>query len=274
MTPAEIYFRRAKERGMRCIAITDHHHLDASAEVREIAARYPEIRWIPSAELSVTTSIGGFDLLCYGFALPLSPAMTGVIDRYHAWQCEYGASITRGIRALGHDYTDEDRMALLESYRAERIIEKQGNTHVRNSLQAEYFVKRGFINDVEAYRPLLREAAVAVSPPPLPAVESVVPVVHEAGALIAIAHPCRYFNGVDEKRMETLRAECALDGIECAYPMMPPDLVTQYRAYCVRHDMVSVGGSDCHIEKDLDTRFARHGGQDEWLNEFLARLER
>ena len=62
---AESYFRRARELGTRCLTITDHHVLDSLPEVVEVARAYPEIIAIPSAELTVTTSIGSVDLLCY-----------------------------------------------------------------------------------------------------------------------------------------------------------------------------------------------------------------
>ena len=48
---------------MRCLAITEHHNVDSQPEVRAAAARYPEVRLIPSAELTVNTSFGARDLL-------------------------------------------------------------------------------------------------------------------------------------------------------------------------------------------------------------------
>ena len=274
MAPVDLYFRRARDRGMHCIAITEHHHLDSLPEILRTGSRYPAVRFIPAAELTVHTSIGSVDLLCYGFPFEFGPALRDVIDHYHEWQREYGAALSRGLRAVGCDYTDDDRLALLKSYRAAHIIDEQGNTHVRNPLQAEYFVKRGFISDVEQYHDLLRRAAQAVPRPPYPAVDLVVPVVHDTGALIAVAHPRAYFNGIDEKHMDALRDECALDGIECAHPSTPPEFGAAYRRYCVRHGMVSVAGSDCHVPEHLDTLFARHGGTEEWLDELLGRLRR
>ena len=67
-THPENYFKRARELGVRCLAVADHHILDSLEEVLEIAQDYPDVRTIPAAELSVTTSLGAVDLLCYGFS--------------------------------------------------------------------------------------------------------------------------------------------------------------------------------------------------------------
>ena len=60
------HFKRARELGVKCITITEHHVLDSLPEVLEIAQDFPEVKMIPSAELTVTASIGAVDLLCYG----------------------------------------------------------------------------------------------------------------------------------------------------------------------------------------------------------------
>ena len=65
--------------------------------------------------------------------------------------------------------------------------------------------------------------------------------------------------------------------------MVPPELTAFYREYCEKHDLISTGGSDCHNPEDItdqnsneespEPRFARHIGEDFWLDEFLERIE-
>ncbi len=90
---------------------------------------------------------------------------------------------------------------------------------------------------------------------------------------MAIAHPFGYFRKDSVERMDALRLECSLDGIECAHPGVPPEFTGKYREYCERHGLFSTGGSDCHTDEDVATGFAGHGGPDEWLDEFLDRLD-
>jgi predicted metal-dependent phosphoesterase TrpH len=267
------HFKRARELGVKCITITEHHVLDSLPEVLEIAQDFPEVKMIPSAELTVTTSIGAVDLLCYGFPSELSPAMEQVLDAYHNWQRSSGAAISAGLSALGHPFSDEDRMKLLKTYRPDKAIAVQGNTHVKGGVIRQFCVDNGFMATVDDYRDLMKQATQKVTFPSYPHVKDVIPAVKAEGAVVAIAHPHGYFNQGDVERMDMLREECSLDGIECAHPSVPDDFTMVYREYCERNGLFSTGGSDCHSDADIEKVFAAHGGPDEWLNEFLGRVE-
>ena len=265
----EDHFKRARELGVRCLAITDHHVLDALPEALECSRSYPEVISIPSAELTVTTSVGAIDLLCYGFPRVLTPALQELKDSHHAWQRAAGAARSDALQAVGHPFSDADRLSLLQTYRPPEVIAVQGNTHVRNQVLSDYCVERGYIASNEDYGELMARARRAVPFPPYPAVEEVVPIVKDAGVRVAIAHPHGYFESGDRARMDILRQECQLDGIECAHRQVPPEFTPIYRAYCVEHGLFSVGGSDSHHDDDIRELFAGHGGADEWLDEFL-----
>lgn len=269
----ESHFRRARELGLRCIAITEHHVLDSQEEVQAVAKRYPDVRLIPAAELTVSTSIGAVDLLCYGFPAKQTAALEKLMATYHAWQQSRGEAVCRGMQAIGLDYTEAHRRELLKSYRPRKTLDVQGFTHVKNQIQRQYFLERGFVADPDDYRAVAIQAAKEAPLPRYPAVETVVPVVHEAGARVAIAHPFGYFQQDNEKRMDALREECALDGIECAHLSAPMEFTRKYRAYCARHGLFSCGGSDCHSDEDVQKLLGRHGGEEEWLDELLERLE-
>jgi len=268
----EDHFKRARELGVRYIAITDHHVMDAFAQVLECAKRYPEVTPILSSEITVTTSVGGIDLLCYGFPRELTPPLQELVDFHHDWQRATGAAWSKGLQASGYDFSDADRLALLETYRPAHVIALQGNTHVKNGVLSDYCVDHGFIASSEEYYDLKVRMRKEVPSPPYPPVDEVLPVLKEAGIKVAIAHPHGYFNQGDRARMDTLRQECQLDGIECAHRKVPPGYTLIYREYCVEHGLFSVGGSDSHTVGDIQELFAGHGGADEWLDEFLGCL--
>ena len=272
MTSVDVIFRRARELGVRCLAITEHHVLDSLPQVNRIAADYPGIRVIPAAEMSVDTSIGAVDLLCYGFPAKTPAAVQGVLDAYHVWQRECGSAISAGLQAIGIDYTDEKRRALLESYRPAEAMAVQGVTHVKGGLQRAYFREIGYAADDAAFNDLLARAERAVRVPPYPAVEDVVPAVKAAGVQVAIAHPYGYFDGANRRRMDTLAEECSLDGIECAHLSVPLDFTPVYRAYCEEKGLFSTSGTDCHSDEEVQSLLTRHGGEEVWLDEFLDRV--
>lgn len=272
--PPERYAACAQRLGMKCLAVADHHVLDGLQEVLFSAAKAPGVRFVTAGEFTVSTRLGTFDLLCYGFAAnPNSPGLCRVLDRYHAWQREYGGALSRAMAALGVDVDDQARLALLKTYRPAKALRVQGITHVKNQVLRRMLMDRGVIRTAEDYQGFLARAREAAAFPPYPDVEDVAPAIKEAGARIAIAHPFRYFEGVNLKRMDAIRDVCALDGVECAHPTIPHDVTPRYREYCVRHRLFSTGGSDCHAEGDVVSMLGAHAGRPEWLEEFLAAVD-
>ncbi len=270
---AEELLAAAADAGVRRIAITDHHVIDGLSEAVEAAARYPQVLLIRGAELTVNTSVGAVDMVCLGFTPAAIEALQPVWDAYHEWQRECGAAIAAGVRALGHDYTDAGREELLASYRPARTLAVQGMTHVANKMQRAWFIERGFIAGDEEYGPLLAAAGERVPRPPYPAAEFVLPAVKREGALVAIAHPTGYFRRDDRARMELLREELLLDGVECAHRRkVPEELTPFYRAWCEEHGLLSTGGSDLHWHEDVRDGIGAHIGEDAWWGEIEARL--
>ncbi len=280
---AELYFHQARKLGVRCLAITEHHNIDSAPEVEALAMQFPEVRVIRAAELSVNTSIGPVDLLCYNLPSEPTGRFAEVLQEYNEWQRASGGSKSAGMQALGYDYSDEARLELLRTYRPERVLARQGATAVKHAFEIQYFQDRGYFSSDEEKVNLMRRLAEVQKRPLYPDVHRVVTAVKEAGGLVVIAHPTGYFLRDDLTRMDALREECQLDGIECAHRMVPPELSTFYRAYCLKHGLLSTAGSDCHNPEDILTppenwgytplhRFACHIGEDIWLEEFLERL--
>lgn len=272
MATVEELFAAASAAGVRRIAITDHHVVDGIPEAVETAARYRDVVLVAGAELTVSASIGAVDMVCLGFTPAAIEALAPVWDAYHEWQREYGAALCAGVCALGFDYTDARREELLASYRPARALSVQGATHVANRMQRAWFIERGFIATDEEYGPLLAAAGERVPRPLYPAAEFVLPAVKQQGALAVIAHPPRYFQGDNRERMELLREELLLDGVECAHPSVSPELTPVYRAWCEEHGLVSTGGSDLHWSEDVRAGIGGHIGPEEWWPEVEARL--
>lgn len=279
----ESYFRRAAELGVTCLAITEHHNMDSWEEIEPMARRYPEIRWIRAAELTADTSMGAVDLLCYNLPATPAGALAECLDTYRAWQQAAGAARSRWMQALGYGYGDAERLEALRSFRPEQVLERQGATHLPIPKEAEYFLRRNWIASREEFRSLLRTKTEEFEYPRYPSVAQVVPAVKQAGGVVVMAHPTLYVLPDDLHRMDALREECALDGIECAHRRVGPSLTPLYRDYCRKHGLVSTAGSDSHDPTDLsaptrewghtpERRFASHLGEPRWLEEFLERF--
>ncbi len=265
-------FAAAGRVGLRTLAITEHHVIDSVPEAIALAAQYPDLRYLPSAELTVHTSIGAVDLVCLGFPPDAAESLQGLWKQYHDWMQEYGEAVSAGMQALGFDYSPRRREELLRTYRPDKAMAVQGVTHLNNAVQRGHFLDRGFIQTEKEYGDLMARVAEVGHLPRYPAVAEVVPTVQAAGVLVSIAHPRGYFLEADRDRMDALRDECLLDGIECAHPAVPIELRGVYREYCEAHGLLSTGGSDCHFIEGIDAQLGSHGGPEQWWEEIEARL--
>lgn len=274
-TPVERYFELARERGVKTLAITEHHTMDSFPEIQSIAPAFPEVAYVAGAELTVSSELGTFDMVCLGLPPSPTPELTEVFERYHRWQRIRGDETSDALTAAGFSYTREDRLALLRRYRPERTIEVQGITHVQNGVQQDYLIKeKEYFPDARAFHEFLMGKAFT----PYPAAETVLPAVKRSGALVFIAHPAGYFNIDDVRRMDALRELLGFDGIECAHDSVPPELTPFYRRYCVEHKLLSTAGTDSHSVAESPYRFGaghefgRHIGEDRWRDEILERV--
>lgn len=165
-----------------------------------------------------------------------------------------------------------------------RVNAVQGTARVPTGKLSAIWRERGFATTDQELLELRQQFLKVEKKMPYPAVDNVVSAVHAAGGLVVLAHPTLYVKGRDHQRLDALRAECALDGIECAHRKVAPELTDFYRDYCIEHGMVSTAGSDCHMPDDSaphagpwgytqQRRFASHVGQPQWLDEFLERID-
>ncbi len=266
LSKVEEYFQFAEELKLRAIAITDHHTMDGYGDVLEAARRHPDVRFVAGAELTVHCPLGTYDLVCLNLPCVETGELVGLFQTYRAWQVACGHAFSENMVRLGFDFDDEARLKLLQSYRAPRIIAKQGNTHVRYSTKVQELIRRGFCKDVEGYKKLANQFT---DMPDYPEYNYVVPIVKRAGGVVFLAHPVEYV-GVDMKRMEELRELFQLDGVECANGV-PEEIVPVYRKFCTERHLLSTAGTDLHTP-DRE-RFTCHGGDDAWLDEILERVE-
>ncbi len=265
-TEVRDYFRFARKKHTRAIAITDHHLMDGYEDVSNAAAEFPEVGYFSGSEISVNCEFGPIDLVCLNLPRRPTPELEALFDTYRNWQIASGTNASRNFCAMGFPFDDNARLELLKSYRPEKTIAKQGISHVQNGLLIDYCIKNGFCKDRDEYR---EKRKLFTGMPPYPSYEQTVKAVKNAGGLIFIAHPCGYFLQNDLKRMDTLREMFQLDGIECAHPSIPAELSVFYREYCEKHGMLSSAGSDLH--DPVYEEFAIHG-EERWLDELMERI--
>ena len=259
--------RRAAALGLRALAITDHHLMDGYGDVLEAAAEFPEVGYLSGGELTVHCDAGTYDLVCLNLPRRSPPELDALWSLYHEWQRAFGHAFSENLCARGFAFDDEARLALLKSYRPDKAIRAQGNSHVRHGTMLRYCIDHGFCKDAEGYAKL-RSAFTDM--PLYPEFDQVVPVVKRAGGVVILAHPNEYRLESDTRRLDHLRELFGLDGIEAAHGSIPPEMMRHFRTYCETYNLLSSGGSDLHNPRPEE--FAGHFGPDFWLDELLERV--
>ena len=270
----EGYFSIAQKKGMRALAITDHHLMDGYEEVLEVAAKYPEVGYLSGAELTVHCDVkdcggGDIDLVCLNLPRRSTPELDKLWDIYHKWQCAYGHALSENFCARGFPLDDEARMKLLQSYRPAKAIAKQGNSHVQYWALMNYCIENGFCKDKAEYD---RIRATFTDMPDYPSYDVVLPIVRKAGGVVIMAHPIDYFPCENTRKLDEFRELFQFDGIECSQCKVTAEMAVSYRQYCLKYHLLSSGGSDLHNTIPED-QYAVNFAEDRWLDEILERVE-
>lgn len=235
--------RRAADRGIEVLAVTDHDTLAALGSAQR-AAHAAGITLVQGVELSVTVDGTEVHLLGYGF----DPTHAGLQEHCTAFM---EARATRmqhmvdQLRNVGVKITEADVRAEAESAQA------YGRPHVAAAL-----VTRGVVATAkEAFdRYLTPDTPGYVPKPEVPARE-VLDLVHEAGGIGVLAHPGHWTSS----RHVVALIRAGLDGIEVVHPSHDNHLEDYYRRLAARNDLVATGGSDDHGRARDDTRLGRIG---------------
>ena len=268
LAKVEDYFKLARERKTRAIAITDHHLMDGYGDVQKCHEKYPDVHFFAGGELTVHCPLGTFDLVCLNLPMQFTPELEELWKTYRAWQVSYGHALSVFITGKGYPFDDDARYKLLQTYRAPHILAIQGNSHIRYDTMCKECIRLGMYKDAKEFRQFYSSLT---NMPNYPEYDYVVPIVKRAGGVVIIAHPYDYFEHDNLKRMDELREMLQLDGIECAHPSIPEAATDFYRDYCVKHGLLSSGGSDLHQGPYDD--FAKLYCKDAWLDEIIERVK-
>lgn len=228
-SPQEVA-EQAREKGLSCIAISDHDTLEG-IEPTMLEAQKCGIEVIPAIELS--SQIDGKDVHMLGY----------LFDRYNRTLVErikhmQGTRITRmhemieKLRGLGIDnITSEEVNGLAKS-------DSVGRPHLATLLREKGWVKttqmafdKYLADDAPAFVPKFKQT-------PFEAID----LIRQAGGIAVLAHPM--LTCVDELVPQFVSS--GLGGIEVYYPGNSEGVTNYYEGLARKHGLVATGGSDAH----------------------------
>jgi len=183
LSPAEVV-RRAYERDVRLLALTDHDTLDGLAEARAAAAGL-DIELIDGVELSALWGGATVHVLGYDFSGEVSVlyrALAGL--REGRWQ--RAEEISQRLAAKGMN-------GALEGARAVQLELGDSVSAPARPHFAEFLVRAGHVRDrAEAFQKWLGAGKLGDVKQYWPSLEQTVATLRAAGAWVSLAHPWKY----------------------------------------------------------------------------------
>ena len=233
-SPAEI-IRRAKEKGLRCIALTDH---DTVSGLREFlaAAQKENLDAIPGVELS--TLMFSKELHIVGlFINPETPELLELLERMRKGRETRNREMILKLTAAGFDVSYDE---LLREAGGESV----GRPHI-----AAMLIRKGYFKTTQdAFDQYLKRGCRCYVPRTLPEPAEAIRTIHAAGGLAIWAHPVSGQSGERGFARKMLRKliPAGLDGVEVRYSMFSEHQTSMMNELAEAEGILKSGGSDFH----------------------------
>jgi 3',5'-nucleoside bisphosphate phosphatase len=243
--PADLVVR-AKNLGMRAIAITDH---DTVAGVREAMKKGEEtgVSVIPGIEMSCNFLHYGFHLLGFGID-DADPALLSALARFQEDRVRRAEKMVQNLRRDGFLITMKEVRAFAEGSIARPAIAEALLLHPEN--------KEKFGSDAHDISTVIRKFLVEGKPAYVErehvAMKDAIQLIHNAGGVAIWSHPAIHLER-DIKKIENALAvliEQGLDGIEAFHPDYSEDETEFLNMFAGKYGILRTAGSDFHRDRD------------------------
>jgi hypothetical protein len=230
--------RRAAERGLRVLSVTDHDTVEGLDAARAEAAAH-DLCFLDGVELSVTLDGDELHLLAYG----LDPQHEGLkthLRRMQEARRDRAWTIVDRLRERGLEVEDEQ---LRDDIATTHAV---GRPHV-----AEALVRAGHVGTVrEAFDRYLGQGGPGYVAKPAFAAQRALDLVHDAGGIGVLAHPGHWTSSSQIRGL----VDAGLDGLEITHPSHDASLRGYYERLARGYDLILTGGSDYHGRTEAEDK--------------------
>ncbi|TBU97944.1 phosphatase [Stutzerimonas kirkiae] len=238
LAPA-LLVRRAHERGVELLALTDHDTLEGLDEARATATAL-EMRLVNGIELSCLWSGATIHVLGYDFS-PQAPALCEAIAALHEGRWRRAELIAQRLQAKGMP-------GALEGARAVQMeLGDSGNAPARPHF-AEFLVRAGHVRDrAEAFRKWLGSGKLGDVKQHWPSLEQTVATLRQAGAWVSLAHPWQYdLTRSKRRRLVVDFVQAGGHALEVVNGLQPHEQVGGLSILAREFGLMASVGSDFH----------------------------
>lgn len=226
--PEEIA-ERAKQSGLRALALTDHDTVEGCKRTA-VACAAVGIEFITGTELTAEHNDHELHVLAY-LVDTQNPMLVTEIAKFQKVRQERIREMVARINELNIPLNVEDVFALAN-------CRSPGRPHVARAM-----VKAKLCGTLdEAFERFLKKGRPAWVPKAKMSALEAIELIHQASGLAVMAHPG--LNKTDESIPELVAA--GLDGIECFHTKHNAATAERYQKLAREHNLLITGGSDCH----------------------------
>ncbi len=217
--------------GLSAFALTDHDTINGLTEA-SVAAGKHNIELVPAVEVS--TMIDSREVHILGYYPCREAALLNALENMRLDREVRMEKMISRLRKSGFKIN-------MDNIRDETGKAAPGRLHL-----ARLLLKKKYVHSIdEAFAIYLGRGKAAYVPRQYLAVDEVMKILQDAGAVPVLAHP-----GINGKSDLKLLIELGLKGVEVFHPDHSPTLVSFYRQAAERAGLVVTGGSDFHGDKN------------------------
>ncbi|MDD5339285.1 MAG: PHP domain-containing protein [Dehalococcoidales bacterium] len=229
-TPAELV-KKAAEKGLKVISLTDHDSIEGVAPALEAAKAYPDLTLIPGVEISTDLPDGEAHILGY-FIDYNDPDFKKELARFRDSRTGRGKRMVEKLNELG---------AKIEWSRVQEIAGDGsiGRPHVAQAMLEKRFVK----TFEEAFERYIGHGAPAYVEREKMTPQEAVKLILRAKGIPVLAHP---FTVKDPEAMAKALKEAGLMGIEAYYKDNTPAVTNSTLELAQKYGLIATGGTDYH----------------------------
>ncbi len=234
--PQEVV-KHVQAAGIGLFAVADHDTLEGALAVADIVRRTPGApAFLLAVEISTLLDGALVHILGYGVR-PDHPSLNDLLRSNRARLEWVNDETLRRMARAGYPVD-------LEAYAAYPNDPRRGGWKGLN-----FLIDAGLCRDVRDFFERIFVDPVRPPEPDFPHPEEAIHRIREAGGVPVLAHPggsLGRFGPIEEALASFLAFGIA--GVECHTPYHSPEMTARCQAFCLRHDLLITGGSDCHGE--------------------------
>ena len=227
--------KRAKQRGVSFMALTDHDTTEGVAEFRHEAKRLG-IKTTTGIEFSAQPPFDGtLHILAFRFD-PNNEKIVSLVPRLSKMREERNMQIATKLQKLGYNITLEE------------VVQESGCGVVARPHFARLLTKKGLVSsEKEAFTRFLARGAAAYVDRRRLTIDDCFDIIRSAGGFPVLAHPaqCKQTDEALDKFVGELK-EKGLWGLEVFYGTNTPEITAKHLKLAKKYNLATTAGSDFH----------------------------